>query len=369
LSKKVVAVVFGGRSVEHEISLLSAKSILSKIDKRKYKIFSIFIEKNGTWRRAYIDNWVKGGDLIIHKDSFLSPSLNPDNPVFYEIKNKHVIGRHKLDVIFPVLHGTYGEDGTVQGLFKLMDVPFVGASVLGSSIGMDKIAMKTIFKQSGLPVVDFIGFYRHDWKNDKSSLVSKILKEIGPPCFVKSGDLGSSVGITKVKSVIDLERAIDYSCNFSDRIIIEKAVIDPREIEISVLGNDDPIASLPGEIIPTREFYDYAAKYTEEGTELVAPVKLSENVIAKLKTYAIKAFKSIDCDGMGRVDFLLERKTGKIFVSEINTIPGFTQISMYPKLWEVSGIKYKQLISRLIELALEKNKKSKKLSTDYKINL
>jgi D-alanine-D-alanine ligase len=364
LSKITVGVVFGGRSVEHEISLLSAKSILRNLDSKKYLVFPIFIEKNGTWRKASVDGWLKEGGPEIFSNSFLSPSLNPEKPVFYEVRANRVEREHKVDVLFPVLHGTYGEDGTVQGLFELMGVPFVGASVLGSSVGMDKIVMKTMFKESGLPVVNFIGFYSYEWESRKDEIKKRLLDEIAVPCFVKSANLGSSVGITKVKSKDELEEAVDYASNFSHRIIVEKAVQNPREIEVSVLGNEAPIASLPGEIVPKREFYDYVAKYLEDSTELIAPANLEKEIVERLQEYAIRAFKAVDCEGMGRVDFLMEKSTGQISVSEINTIPGFTQISMYPRLWEVSGIKYPQLVSKLIGLALERHERKRKLRTD-----
>lgn len=366
MSKITVGVVFGGRSVEHEVSLLSAKSIIRNLNPDKYQVFPIFIEKNGTWRKASIDRWIKDGDLKIFTNSFLSPSLNPEKPVFYELGLNKVEGEHRVDVLFPVLHGTYGEDGTVQGLFELMGIPFVGTSILGSSMGMDKIAMKTIFREAKLPVVKFTGFYSHEWRLNREIIAKNVLSEIGIPCFVKSANLGSSVSITKVKLEDGLEKAIDFACTFSHRIMVEKAVLNPREIEVSVLGNENPITSLPGEIIPHREFYDYIAKYIEDGTALIAPANIEEGLVEKFQEYAIRAFKALDCEGMGRVDFLMEKTTDEIFVSEINTIPGFTQISMYPKLWEVSGIKYPELVTRLIDLALDRHEMKKKLRTDIK---
>ncbi|HEY7536001.1 MAG TPA: D-alanine--D-alanine ligase family protein [Thermodesulfobacteriota bacterium] len=366
MSKIIVGVVFGGKSVEHEISLLSGKSIIKNLDQKRYHVFPIFIEKNGTWRIASVDRWLRDGDLKIYTNSFLSPSLNPNKPVFYEIVNDKVKKEHKVNVIFPVLHGPYGEDGTVQGLFELMGVPFVGASVLGSSIGMDKIVMKTTFREAGLPVVNFTGFYNYEWNKKRKIIMNKILRNIGIPCFVKSSNLGSSISITKVKSKDKLAGAIDFACTFSNRIIVEKAVSNPREIEVSVLGNENPIVSLPGEIIPHREFYDYVAKYIEDGTVLIAPAKLEKKLIKKFQDYAIRAFRALDCEGMGRVDFLMEETSFEIFVSEINTIPGFTQISMYPKLWEVSKITYPELVSQLIDLALERHEKKNKLRTDIK---
>jgi D-alanine-D-alanine ligase len=226
--------------------------------------------------------------------------------------------------------------------------------------------MKTIFREAKLPVVKFSGFYSHEWRLNREIIAKNVLSEIGIPCFVKSANLGSSVSITKVKLEDGLEKAIDFACTFSHRIMVEKAVLNPREIEVSVLGNENPIASLPGEIIPHREFYDYIAKYIEDGTALIAPANIEEGLVEKFQEYAIRAFKALDCEGMGRVDFLMEKTTDEIFVSEINTIPGFTQISMYPKLWEVSGIKYPELVTQLIDLALDRHEMKKKLRTDIK---
>jgi D-alanine-D-alanine ligase len=360
-----VGVIFGGRSVEHEVSLLSAKSIIRNIDPAKYEIFPIFIEKSGTWRRASVSSWLDDGGLEFFEDSFLSPSLNPGKPVFYEISGKRIVREHAVGAVFPVLHGTYGEDGAVQGMFELMGIPYVGASVLGSAVGMDKIVMKTLLKESGLPVVGYLGFYKSDWESGKGPLGARIVREIGIPCFVKSANLGSSVGITKVKSEGELERAVDYSCRFSERVIVERAVRKPREIEVSVLGNERPEASCPGEVVPHREFYDYTAKYLEEGTGLIAPAELDRETAERLRDYAVRAFRALHCSGMGRVDFLLEDGTNEIYVSEINTIPGFTQISMYPRLWEVSGLSIPELVNRLIELAVERRRRADVLESDY----
>ena len=366
MSKLKVGIIFGGRSVEHEISLLSAKSVIKNTDSSKFDVFPIFIDKGGLWHRATVDQWLKEGDLEIKKESFLTPSLNYENPVFFEIKDSEVIDEHKLDLVFPVLHGTNGEDGTIQGMFELMGIPFVGASVLGSSIGMDKLVMKAVLKEASLPVVPYIGFYKHEWISQKGMIRDMTLEQIGFPCFVKSADLGSSVGVSKVTSDTELDSAIDDSCRFSNRILIEKAVPSPREIEISVLGHEDPIASLPGEIMPHRDFYDYTAKYLEEGTGLVAPAVIDEDLTKKLQNLAIKVFKALDCSGMGRVDFLVNGDTQELFVGEINTIPGFTQISMYPKLWEITGISYPELITKLFDLAIYRKNEQLKLTTDIK---
>lgn len=365
MSKLTVGVIFGGRSVEHEVSLLSAKSIIKKIDPEKYEVLPIFIEKGGIWRRASVSAWLQGEGFEFFENSVLSPSLNPGNRAFYEISDNGSVSVHKVDVLFPVLHGTYGEDGTVQGMFELMGIPYVGAAVLGSSVSMDKIAMKTILKASGLPVVEYIGFRKYDWETGKDAVIARIVKEIGLPCFVKSADLGSSVGITKVKTEGGLSGAVNHSCRFSRRVIVERAVRNPREIEVSVLGHDDPQASCPGEVVPHREFYDYTAKYLEEGTGLIAPAEVDEETTEKLRDYAVRTFKALDCSGLGRVDFLLEEGTNEIFVSEINTIPGFTQISMYPRLWEVSGMSYVELVNRLIELAIERRRYTDSFESDY----
>lgn len=366
MSKIKVGIIFGGRSVEHEVSLLSAKSVINNTDTNIYDIYPIFIDKNGLWHRVTIDEWLKDGELKIKSESFLTPSFNYENPVFFEIKESEVIDELKLDVVFPVLHGTYGEDGAIQGMFELMGIPFVGASVLGSSIGMDKLVMKAVLKEASLPVVPYFGFYSHEWESQKQTIRDGVQSDIGFPCFVKSADLGSSVGVSKVDSESELNSAIDDSCRYSNRILIEKAVSNPREIEISVLGHENPIASLPGEIVPHRDFYDYTAKYLEEGTGLIAPAELDEDMTESLRNLAVQVFKALDCSGMGRVDFLMDGDSGELFVGEINTIPGFTQISMYPKLWEVTGVCFPELIKQLFDLAIHRKNEQLKLTTDIK---
>jgi len=366
LSKKKVGIIFGGRSVEHEVSLLSAKSVIANTDRGLFEVFPVFIDKNGTWHRVEIDDWLNDGDLNIKTDSFLTPSLNHENPVFFEIQDSKVLDQIKMDAVFPVLHGTYGEDGTIQGMLELMGIPFVGASVLGSSIGMDKIVMKAVLKEASLPVVPYFGFYRYEWQSDSDMIRKRAHDDIGIPCFVKSADLGSSVGISKVSSYADLDRAIEDSCSYSNRILVEKAVSNPREIEISVLGHENPVASLPGEILPHREFYDYTAKYLEEGTGLIAPAEIDDEMTGKLRELAVRTFKALDCSGMARVDFLIDGNTGEISIGEINTIPGFTRISMYPKLWEITGIPFPDLITKLFDLAIHRKNQRMKLSTNIK---
>lgn len=366
MAKLRVALIFGGKSVEHEVSLRSAKSIADNIDTELYEIFPIYIRKNGKWCRASLLDWEEGATPDFNSGTVLSPSLDPDNPVFYELSGDSIVAEHRVDVIFPVLHGTYGEDGTVQGLFELMDAAFVGSYVLGSSIGMDKIIMKAVLKENGLPVVDYIGFTRREWEAGREELTKSVGEKIGLPCFVKSADLGSSVGVTKVSAAGKLQTSIDFSCQFSNRILVEKAVTDPREIEVSVLGNDELTVSPPGEIVPHREFYDYKAKYIEHGTKLIAPAELDDDTVSTIKGLAVRAYRALDCKGMGRVDFLIDGSSGEIFISEINTIPGFTSISMYPKLLGLSGISYKELITNLINLALEMKTSNDVKKTDLK---
>jgi D-alanine-D-alanine ligase len=275
-------------------------------------------------------------------------------------------GALRVDVVFPMLHGTFGEDGTLQGLLDLAGLPYVGAGVLASAVGMDKDVQKRLFQQAGLPVVKALVIPRTDWERAKDKVLRAIEKKFRYPIFLKPATLGSSVGMTKVHARRELPAALDLAAEFAQKILVEKA-INGREIEVSVLGNRDPKASLPGEIVPHREFYDYAAKYLEEGTRLVIPAKLTRAQIKRFQDYAVRAFQAIDGTGMARVDFFLERRTGRIYLNEINTIPGFTSISMYPKLWEASGLSSRALVDRLIELALEQH--GEKSRTKYSIEL
>ncbi len=362
----MVAVVYGGNSVEHEISLMSAESVIANIDPEQFEIFPVYITKSGIWRRGSLKDLNELKDSAENASEHLAASLEADHPpTFYEIEGDQIVNSHRVDLIFPVLHGSHGEDGVVQGLFELMGAPYVGASVMGSSVGMDKIVMKVLLKDAGLPVVDFVGFTMSQWNKNKKDVLGKILRDIKTPCFVKSADLGSSVGITKVpgegEDEKNIESAVEFSGKFSNRIIVEKAVGSCREFEVSVLGNDEPAASQVGEIIPKREFYDYKAKYQDAATDLIIPAEIDQSLAEKIRSYAVDTFKALSCSGMGRVDFLMDEKSGEIFISEINTIPGFTTISMYPKLWEASGVTYPELTKRVIELALEKFEKDKKL--------
>ncbi|MBU0492343.1 MAG: D-alanine--D-alanine ligase, partial [Chloroflexi bacterium] len=273
-------------------------------------------------------------------------------------------GIPRIDVAFPVLHGPYGEDGTMQGLLELADIPYVGAGVLGSALGMDKIAMKAAFAQHDLPIVPFLALKRKDWERDPEAMLDRVAARFGYPCFVKPANLGSSVGITKAHDRDELRAALALAAAYDRKMLAEES-IDAREIECSVLGNDDPIASVPGEVIPSREFYDYAAKYVDEDSELLIPAPIGDERTRQVRELAVRAFLALDLAGMARVDFFLERGTDRLYLNEVNTIPGFTSISMYPKLWAASGVSYTELITRLIELALERHADKQRSRTSY----
>ncbi|HKM17370.1 MAG: D-alanine--D-alanine ligase [Firmicutes bacterium] len=354
MSKLRVGVIFGGRSGEHEVSLMSAKSVISALDPQKYEVIPLAIDKKG--------KWLLPKDAAKMLDSTVAPKLSVDNPIMESEQLPLVPDPDAktpfLDVIFPVLHGPHGEDGTVQGLLELANIAYVGAGVLGSAVSMDKAMMRSVFAQAGLPVVKWETIARKHWERDPSPIISRIEGEIGYPCFVKPANLGSSVGISKAPSREQLVEAVNLACEFDRRVVVEEALNKPREIECSVLGNDDPIVSVPGEIIPANEFYDYEAKYISEESQLIIPAEVSPEQRQLLEEYSIRAFKAVDCAGMARVDFFITEDQ-EVIVNEINTIPGFTKISMYPKLWEVSGIGYGELLDRLIELALERHEDRK----------
>ena len=358
-----VGVIFGGRSGEHEVSLVSAASVIRALDPAKYEAVPIGIAKDGRWlagspAQKMLPEVLREGQRVM-----LTADPNVAALVPMDAKQSEPL---RVDVVFPVLHGTYGEDGTVQGLLDLAGLPFVGAGVIGSAIGMDKDVQKRLFQQAGLPVGEFLAVHRKDWESRRDSILKRIRKEFRFPLFVKPATAGSSVGMTKVHKAAELPGALDLAAEFAMKILVERN-ISGREIELSVLGNDDPQASIPGEIVPHREFYDYTAKYLEEGTKLQIPAKLTRAQVKKFQDFAVRAFRCLECRGMARVDFFLERPSGRIYVNEINTIPGFTSISMYPKLWEASGLPYRELIDRLIDLALEEHRE--KLRTKYSIEL
>jgi D-alanine-D-alanine ligase len=352
-----VAVLFGGRSAEHEISLISARNIVQAMDKAKYDIIGIAIDKEGRWFFDESSRLLKGTQRVVSQTGNGSAALVPGakkSPLI-QISAKNIL--RSVDVVFPVLHGPFGEDGTVQGLLKLANLPFVGAGVLGSAIGMDKDVMKRLLRDARVPVAKFLVFERGDRIN-----FGAVKSTLGLPFFIKPANLGSSVGINKVAKETEFKHAVAEAFRFDKKILIEEG-INGREIECSVLGNEHPVASLPGEILTRHNFYSYNAKYIDEqGAKLVIPAKLPGATIRNIQEMALQTFKVLCCEGMARVDFFVQND-GKVLVNEINTIPGFTKISMYPKLWEASGITYATLIDRLIHLAVERFRKEKSLRT------
>ena len=358
-----VGVIFGGRSGEHEVSLVSAASVMRALDPEKYEAVPIGIAKDGRWLAGTPAQ--KMLPEILRTGQHVTLPADPGAATLVPLDGKPSPAL-RVDVVFPVLHGTYGEDGTVQGLLELAGLPYVGSGVVGSAVGMDKDMAKRLFRQEGLPVGDFVAVLRSEWEGSRNKVLQTIKKKFKFPVFVKPATLGSSVGMTKAHDAKELAKAMDFAAEFAMKIVVEK-FIRGREIELSVLGNDTPKASIPGEIIPHREFYDYAAKYLEEGTRLVIPAKLSRAQVKKFQEYAVRAFRCLECRGMARVDFFLEKPTGRIYINEVNTIPGFTSISMYPKLWEASGLSYRELIDQLIELALAEQREKQR--TKYSIEL
>jgi D-alanine-D-alanine ligase len=390
-----VGILFGGRSGEHEVSLLSAASVLKAIDKTKYEVVPIGITKDGRWLTAeHAERLLQGdaqsgksdrpthlragdpeatpgaallaqGEAVIvppepvHRGSGLAP-FRIEASALRRSSDRAI----NVDVIFPVLHGTFGEDGTIQGLLELADIAYVGAGVLGSSAGMDKDVMKSLFRAAGLPIVKHVTVLRSQWEREPTKVQKLVESKLKYPVFVKPANLGSSVGISKAHDRKELGPAIEEAARFDRKIVIEEGVggqkHKAREIECSVLGNDDPKASVAGEIVPCKEFYDYNAKYLDAGSELVIPAKVTKTEMKQVQMLAVAAFQAVDCSGLARVDFLMDPKSRKIYVNEINTMPGFTAISMYPKLWDASGVSYRELIDRLIQLGLERHQDKKR---------
>ena len=358
-----IGVLFGGRSGEHEVSLASAASVIRGLDPEKYEAVPIGISKDGRWlvgqgAQKMLPEVLRSGQRVVLP-------ADPNAAALVPLDETHA-GTLRVDVVFPVLHGTFGEDGTVQGLLELAGLPYVGAGVLASAVGMDKDVQKRLYQQAGLPVAECLCILRADWEKSRAKVQRAVEQRFRYPLFVKPATLGSSVGMSKVHDREGLPAALDLAAEFAQKILVERA-IQGREIEVSVLGNEDPKASVPGEIVPHREFYDYTAKYLEEGTRLIIPARLTRTQVRRFQDYAVRAFRAIECTGMARVDFFLERRTGRTYLNEINTIPGFTSISMYPKLWEASGLSYRNLLDRLIELALTQHRE--KLRTKYTIEL
>ena len=366
MNRKTIAVLFGGVSVEHEISLVSSKFIIANLDPSKFSLLPIFISKNGKWQRAVVENWRDGEPPALVPGSEIVPMLYGSPPGrFAEIVGGEVGEIFSVDAVFPVLHGTFGEDGSVQGLIDLMGVPCVGADLLGSSLCIDKIVSKTVLRDKGIPVVPFFGFTRTEWQNDKETVLRRMEDEIGFPCFVKSSNLGSSVGVSRVSSPGAVPDAVEASLGFSERVIVERAVMNLREVEVSVMGNQDPRASVPGELVVKGGFYDYEKKYHDESTELRIPCDLDQEVQRRVRTLALASYTALCCTGMARVDLLVDADTDEVFVSEINTIPGFTPVSMYPKLWEASGLRVGEMLEMLVELAEQRHRMRSELRTDF----
>jgi D-alanine-D-alanine ligase len=391
MTKKLrVGILFGGRSGEHEISLLSAASVFKAIDKAKYEVVPIGITKDGRWltssdaerlltgKPLEHERHLRAGDpdatpsaavlqsgeaVVVppepHKPGTSMTPFQPDAPA-RRASDRAI----NVDIIFPVLHGTFGEDGTIQGLLELADIPYVGAGVLGSAAGMDKDIMKSLFRAAGLPIVKHVTLLRSEWESASKKVQKLVESKLKYPVFVKPANLGSSVGISKARDRKELGPAIDEAAKFDRKIVIEEGVggkkQKAREIECSVLGNDKPEASVPGEIVPSAEFYDYSAKYLDEGSQLIIPAKLAKSETKTVQQLAIAAFRAVDCSGLARVDFLMDPKSRKIYLNEINTMPGFTSISMYPKLWGASGVTYAELIESLIQLGLDRHAEKKK---------
>ena len=386
MNKLRIGVLFGGRSGEHEVSLLSAAAVLKAINKDKYEVVPIGITKEGRWltdshaekllrgeREQESGRHLRAGDpqatpgaaVLAKGESVIVPPVPQSHGLIpFESAAPSMQKAVDVDVIFPVLHGTFGEDGTIQGLLELADIPYVGAGVLGSAAGMDKDVMKQLFAGAGLVIVKHVAVLRSQWEKDSKMITKLVESKLKYPVFVKPANLGSSVGISKVHDRKELGPAIGVAAGYDRKIVIEEGVggskRKARELECSVLGNDQPQASIVGEIIPAAEFYDYNAKYIDEGSQPVIPARISKKQMQQVQEMAIRAFQAVDCSGLARVDFLMEPKSGKIYLNEINTMPGFTSISMYPKLWAASGIEYSQLIDRLIQLALERHAEKKK---------
>jgi D-alanine-D-alanine ligase len=359
MKKKLrVAILFGGKSAEHEISLISARNIVEAMDKNKYEVVAIGIDKQGRW---HLDEGArllhgKSASKVEFQDAKNAAAVLPGDNATPMVRPSGA-GLGAIDVVFPILHGPFGEDGTVQGMLKLANLPFVGASVLGSAVGMDKDVMKRLLRDAQIPIGKFLAFNR----SEKISF-AKVKKTLGMPLFVKPANLGSSVGISKVIKAAEFAAAVKEAFRYDNKIVIEE-FIKGREIECSVLGNDKPIASLPGEIVVNRDFYSYDAKYVDDkGARLEIPAKLPKAVVKKVRDTAVQAYKALCCEGMGRIDFFVQAN-GRVLVNEINTIPGFTKISMYPKMWEATGISYSKLIDRLIQLAIQRHRSERRLRT------
>ena len=373
-SKLRIGVIFGGQSGEHDVSLMSAQSVMSALDREKYDIIPIGISKEGRWITGNAFAALSSGEPGSRPAALLpdpkSSALMQIDQSETELRGISIVA--ELDVVIPILHGPYGEDGTVQGLLELAGLPYVGAGVVGSAVGMDKAIFKYVMTANGIPILPWLLAIVTAWNENPSAIIRAIEAKLTYPVFTKPANMGSSVGISKCADRAELEAGLAEAFRYDRRVVVEQG-IDARELEVSVLGNEDPASSIVGEVRPRRDFYDYYAKYvaeqgSDDESELLIPANISQAMSDEVRALAIQAYKAIDCAGMGRVDLLLDKKEGRLYLNEINTIPGFTQISMYPKLWEASGLSYQQLLDRLIELALERRKVKEMLATSYEVN-
>jgi len=368
VKKLRVGVIYGGRSGEHEVSLASAAAVFQNLDPERYEAIPIRINKDGRWVLPSAPPRLTSAAEVIAAGGAASATLQEGagdrdaQLVPRPGSQRELVAGVGLDVVFPAIHGPYGEDGTVQGLLELANVPYVGCGVLASATGMDKGAMKVAFGARGLPICDYEVVLKHEWRKNERHVLNTVGR-LGFPLFVKPANLGSSVGISKARHAVELRAAITLAAEFDRRIIVEAAVPNAREIECSVLGNDEPEASVPGEIVPSREFYDYEAKYIDDGSVPLIPAPISEAQTAEVRALAIAAFKAIDGAGMARVDFLLARDSGVLYVNEVNTIPGFTTIGMFAKMWAASGLDFPHLVDRLIALAIERHREKQQRRT------
>ena len=357
--RRRIAILFGGRSAEHEVSVVSAGAVQQALDPERFDPMFIGISKDGSWH-------LLDGPPQLAEGATELPSVSPDSGLEIELRRGSGTlvapdGAHReIDVAFPLVHGPYGEDGTIQGLLELSGIPYVGAGVLGSAVGMDKAVQKVLFAAEGLPIVPHHVVYEREWEEDPEGVEARA-QDLGYPLFAKPATLGSSIGITRVADPSDLRRAVETALRYSSKAVLERSAEGAREIECGVLGNDDPVASVPGEIVHRAQFYDYEAKYLDDGTTLVIPAELPAETVEEIQRLAVAAFHAIDAAGMARIDLFVWDQ-GRVVVNEINTIPGFTPASMYPKLWEASGLPYPRLIDRLVELALERHERERKRS-------
>jgi len=364
ITKRIrIGVIFGGRSVEHEVSLVSAASVINALDKEKYEVVPIGIASTGQWLSSNetLRLLKEKQSIELEQEQLLIPDPRKQSLVAI---NNGGIGK-ALDVIFPVVHGKFGEDGALQGLLELADIPYVGPGVLGSAVGMDKVIQKGLLIQAKIPTAPSIWFTIEEYETRHKKIISEVERKLKYPLFIKPSNSGSSIGINKAHNHKELLESIAIAAQFDRKILVEQGINNAREIECGVLGNNQPLASVPGEIVPSNEFYDYDAKYVDEKSNAIIPAKLPITVMKKIKHYALTAFRVLDCAGMARMDFLVTRKTYRIYLNEINTIPGFTSISMYPKLWQASGISYPALLDKLIQLAIERHGAKAKLKTTY----